>query len=100
VQERAIRDLFYRFDAVQLDMRADTPVITPAGRRTTARRWAEELGLFYAPSLLFFDESGQEIIRVDSVVRFFRLRNVLNYVLSKGYLDEPDYQRWRAGGTP
>jgi len=24
VQERAIRDLFYRFDAVQLDMRADT----------------------------------------------------------------------------
>jgi thioredoxin-related protein len=100
VQERAIRDLFFRFDAVQLDMRADTPVITPDGRRTTARRWAEELGLFYAPSLLFFDESGQEIIRVDSVVRFFRLRNVLNYVLSKGYLDEPDYQRWRAGGTP
>ena len=41
-----------------------------------------------------------KIIRVDSVVRFFRLRNVLNYVLSKGYLDEPDYQRWRAGGTP
>jgi thioredoxin-related protein len=100
VQERAIRDLFYRFDAVQLDMRADTPVITPDGRRTTARRWAEQLGLFYAPSLLFFDEGGQEILRVDSVVRFFRLRNVLNYVLSKGYLDEPDYQRWRAGGTP
>jgi thioredoxin-related protein len=100
VQERAIRDLFYRFDAVQLDMRADTPVITPDGRRTTARQWADELGLFYAPSLLFFDEGGREIMRVDSVVRFFRLRNVLNYVLSKGYLDEPDYQRWRAGGTP
>jgi thioredoxin-related protein len=100
VQERAIRDLFYRFDAVQLDMRADTPVVTPDGRRTTARQWAEELGLFYAPSLLFFDEGGREILRVDSVVRFFRLRNVLNYVLSKGYLDEPDYQRWRAGGTP
>jgi thioredoxin-related protein len=100
VRERAIRDLFYRFDTVQLDMRADTPVITPDGRRTTARQWAEELGLFYAPSLLFFDETGREILRVDSVVRFFRLRNVLNYVLSKGYLDEPDYQRWRAGGTP
>ena len=100
VRERAIRDLLYRFDTVQLDMRADTPVITPDGRRTTARQWAEELGLFYAPSLLFFDESGREILRVDSVVRFFRLRNVLNYVLSKGYLDEPDYQRWRAGGTP
>jgi thioredoxin-related protein len=98
--DRSIRDLFYRFDAVQLDMRADTPVITPDGRRTTARQWAEELGLFYAPSLLFFDEAGREIIRVDSVVRFFRLRNVLNYVLSKGYLDGRDYQSWRAGGAP
>lgn len=100
VQEDAIRDLFFRFDAVQLDARADTPVITPDGRRTTARQWASDLGLFYVPSLLFFDEAGTEIIRVDSVVRFFRLRNVLNYVLGKGYLDEPSYQRWRAGGTP
>jgi len=91
----AINQLFYQFDAVQLDMRSDEPVITPDGRRTTARRWAEDLGLFYAPSVLFFDEGGREIIRVDSVVRFFRLRNVLNYVLSKGYLDEPDYQQWR-----
>jgi thioredoxin-related protein len=100
VQERAIRELFYRFDTVQLDMRADTPVITPDGRKTTARQWADELGLFYAPSLLFFDEAGREIIRVDSVVRFFRLRNVLNYVLGKGYLDEPNYQRWRVGSDP
>jgi thioredoxin-related protein len=91
----AINRLFYQFDAVQLDMRSDEPVITPDGRRTTARRWAEDLGLFYAPSVVFFDEAGREIIRVDSVVRFFRLRNVLNYVLSKGYLDEPDFHLWR-----
>jgi thioredoxin-related protein len=91
----AINKLFFQFDAVQLDIRSDEPVITPDGRKTTARRWGEELGLFYAPSVLFFDEGGREIIRVDSVVRFFRLHNVLNYVLSKGYLDEPDYQRWR-----
>ena len=30
------RGLLERFDAVQLDMWADTPVITPAGERTTA----------------------------------------------------------------
>jgi thioredoxin-related protein len=82
-------------DSVQLDMWTDTPVITPAGKRTTARQWAEDLGLFYAPSLLFFDERGNEILRVDSVVGFYRLRNVLNYIASKAYLDEPDYQRWR-----
>mgnify|MGYP000308391485 CR=1 FL=1 len=75
-------------------MWADNPVVKPNGERTTARRWAEELGIFYAPSILFFDEHGEEIIRVDWVVRFFRLRNVLNYVMSKGYLTERNYLVW------
>lgn len=95
LQEPAINRLIRKFDNVQLDIRADTPVITPAGERTTAKQWAKELGLFYTPSLLFFDEQGKEIIRVDSVVRFYRLRNVINYITSRGYLYEPDYQRWR-----
>ncbi len=94
LRRRTVRDLFSRFESVQLDMWADTPVITPDGRPTTARKWAEELGIFYAPSILFFDERGREIIRVDSVVHFFRLRNVLNYVLSRGYLTEPNFLRW------
>jgi len=86
---------FEEYDSVQLDMWSDTPVITPSGERTTAKDWAAELGLFYTPSLLFFDEHGRELLRVDSVVGFYRLRNVLNYISSKAYLDEPNYQRWR-----
>lgn len=81
------------FDSVQLDMWADTPVLTPDGKRSTAREWAHQLGLFYAPTLVFFDESGQEVFRVDSVVRLHRLRHVLDYVLSRAYQDS-DYQTW------
>jgi len=84
-----------QFQAVQLDMSADTPVLTPAGERLTASEWAQALGLFYSPTLLFFDEAGREIIRVDSVVRFYRLNAVLDYVLSKDYLRQPYFQRWR-----
>jgi thioredoxin-related protein len=94
LREPAIYRLFEEFDNVQLDMWSDTPVVTPSGERTTARQWAENLGLFYAPSILFFDEQGREILRVDSVVRFYRLRNVLNYVSTKAYLTE-SYQSWR-----
>ena len=83
-------------NVVQLDVRGNTPVIRPDGQRTTAADWAEELGLFYSPSILFFDESGREILRVDSVAHFFRLRNVLNYVANRGYLYEPSYRRWRS----
>ena len=92
----AILLFFQQLDVVQLDLRKDTPVVTPDGRSTTTRAWADDLGLFYAPSILFFDEGGKEIMRVDSVAHFFRLRNVLNYVTNRGYLYEPDFQRWRS----
>jgi thioredoxin-related protein len=94
LQRPSIRRLFDSFESVQLDMWSDVPVIKPDGERSTARQWAEELGIFYAPTIIFFDERGREIIRVDSVVHFFRLRNVLNYVISRGYLTEPNFLRW------
>ena len=89
-----IRERFENFETVQLDMWSDTPVITPQGEATTAREWARDLGIFYAPSIVFFDEYGREIVRLDSVTQFFRLRNVLNYVMSKGYLTERNYLVW------
>ncbi len=83
-----------QFDTVQLDMWADTPVVTPTGQRTTARGWAEQLGLFYAPTLIFFDGDGHEVMRVDSVVKLLRLKNVLDYIISGAYRAQP-FQRWR-----
>ncbi len=83
------------FDAVQLGVNADTPVLTPGGERLTAREWADRLGIFYAPTLVFFDEHGEEILRIDSVVRFHRLKGVLEYVSSGAYRDQPYFQRWR-----
>jgi thioredoxin-related protein len=58
--------------------------------------WADRLGLFHAPTLLFFDGNGKEIMRVDSVVQFYRLWGVLDYINRKGY-EESDYQTWRLG---
>jgi thioredoxin-related protein len=95
-----IRERMSRFEAVQLPFWEDLPVITPSGERTTARKWTEELGLFYTPTLIIFDPGGREIIRIDSVVQFYRLRNVLDYVLSGGYREYPTLQRWRESLNP
>ena len=95
LEQAAIREQLRHMDTVQLDLWGNTPVITPGGERTTDGGWATELGLFYAPTLLFFDERGREIIRVDSVTQFFRLQSVLDYVLSGDYREQPDYQQWR-----
>lgn len=94
-------ELLQGFEAVQLNMRSDTPVVTPSGERTTAKAWAAELGLFYAPTLIFYDEHGHEIIRIASVVHFRRLNSVLRYVRAKGYEKYGSYAAWRQhAGAP
>ncbi|NVZ11078.1 thioredoxin fold domain-containing protein [Allochromatium humboldtianum] len=81
---------FEALDAVQLDRRSDTPVITPKGERTTARAWADALEIRHAPAVLFFDEQGRELERLDSVLDFQRLDQVLDDILAQ---DERDQDR-------
>ena len=95
LQNPEIRRLLSRFETVQLDIHDDAAVITPGGKHTTSSAWAGELGLFYTPTLMFFDEQGNEIIRVDSVVGFYRLRKVLEYVLSGAYRQGITLQQFR-----
>lgn len=84
-----------KMKVIQLDMWADTPLVTPDGTKTTAKSWAKDLGLFYAPTLVFFDPNGKEIIRIDSVVKFYRLLGVLEFMNKQGYAGDDDYQSWR-----
>jgi len=100
MEEALLRQKFEALDAVQLDLWAETPVVTPSGERTTSRAWAERLGLFYAPTLLFFDETGREILRVDSVAHFYRLNRVLDYVTSGAYRTGASFQSWQRQGAP
>jgi thioredoxin-related protein len=94
-----IQPRFEALDTAQLDRRSDTPVITPDGRRTTARAWADELGLFYAPAILFFDEQGRELLRLDSVVGFYRLGQVLDDIQTRAYRTQR-YGDWRMSREP
>ena len=93
--ERTIAEI-EKMDAVQLNMSSEQEITTPGGETLKVVDWADRLGLFHAPTLLFFDEKGKEIMRVDSVVRFYRLWGVLDYINRKGY-EEADYQKWRLG---
>jgi thioredoxin-related protein len=93
--ERTIAEIG-KMDAVQLNMSSERQITTPGGETMKVVDWSDRLGLFHAPTLLFFDEKGSEIMRVDSVVQFYRLWGVLDYINRKGY-EESDYQTWRLG---
>ncbi len=94
LQNPRILQVLDKFETIQLDIRSNTPVVTPGGERLTAASWARKLGLFYTPTLVFFDENGGEIFRIDSLVRFYRLRGVLEFIASKGYIRQPNFLHW------
>jgi thioredoxin-related protein len=94
------RALLARFDVAQLDMWSDTPVTTPEGRRTTAREWARDLGLVYAPSAVLYGADNREVLRVEAMLKTFHVQSVMDYVASNAYREQPNLQRYideRAG---
>jgi len=83
------------FELRQLDAWSDTPVITPDGQRLSAVEWAKQLGIHYMPTTVFFDEQGREILRIDSVVKLYRMRSMLSFILTNGYKNYKTFQHWR-----
>lgn len=82
-----------RFNAIILDMWGKDSVVTPQGKVTTAREWAKELDISYAPSAVLFDQ-GKEVIRIEGMLKSFHVQSVLDYVASRAYIKQPNLQRY------
>ncbi|HSW52060.1 MAG TPA: thioredoxin fold domain-containing protein [Sulfuricaulis sp.] len=91
--DAATREQLKRFHVIQLDRWGDTPVVTPGGKKTDARRWADELGIAYVPTAVLYD-AGKEVIRVEAMFRGFHVQSVLDYVASGAYRTQPELQRF------
>lgn len=87
-------ELLKRFDVARVNLHGTAPVLTPDGRRLSEAQWAAALGVGYAPSVVFFDERGREAFRVEAYLKSFHLQSALDYVASKAYLDQPNFQRF------
>lgn len=87
-------ELLTQFNRQRIDMWADTPIVTPTGQATTARAYADALGIDYAPSLVLFDASGREVIRTSAYFKRFHTQGILDYVASGAYRNEPSFQRY------
>ena len=88
------QNIIKQFKNIQLDMWSDTPVTTPDGETTTARKWAEKLGVTYAPSVVFFGKDGQEVIRLEAMFKAFHTASSFDYVLSEAYKTQPSLQNY------
>ena len=87
-------ELLSRFNVAVLDMWSDRVVTIPSGKKMKIRDWARKLDVKYAPSLLFFDESGEEIFRSDAYLKAFHTQTVMDYVASGAYKTQSNFQRY------
>jgi len=94
-----VRGLLERLDFAQVGLFDSEKLVTPDGRTLTAREWARALRIAYTPSIVFFDDSGREVFRIDAYLRPFHLASSLDYVSSKAYRDQPSFQRYLQART-
>jgi thioredoxin-related protein len=87
-------ELLSRFNVAVLDMWSDRVITTPSGNKMKIRDWAKKLDVKYAPSLLFFDESGEEVFRSDAYLKAFHTQTVMDYVASGAYKTQTNFQRY------
>lgn len=81
-------------DVAVIDMRSNEPVQTPDGRVLAASAWARELGVHYAPSLVFFDSGGTEVFRTEAYLKAFHIHGAIDYVATAAYRRQPNFQRF------
>ena len=94
IPDKTLQEVMKQFDVFQLDMWSKTPVVTPSGKKLTAKQWAKELDVQYAPSIVVFNSASEEIIRSEAFFKVFHTQGIFNYVLDEEYKKEPSFQRY------
>jgi thioredoxin-related protein len=89
-----VKALLEKFAVARIDMASREPVQTPGGPTRPGRDWARSIGIFYTPSLAFFDPQGKEVFRVEGYLRPFHFASSLDYVASGAYRTQPEFQRF------
>lgn len=88
------RAILKKLNVIQLDMWSKTPLITPQGKRLTAREWAKALDVKYAPTIVLFDTRGREIIRSEAFFKTFHTQGIFAYAAEGAHKTEPNFQRY------
>ena len=92
--DKATRELVTKMQNRQFDINSEEKITLPDGKQSTVKQWIADLDISYTPSVVFFDTSGNEVMRIGAFMKTFHFQSVYDYVLQKAYLDEPSFQRF------
>lgn len=93
-KRKATRQLLEKFDIAVLNRWSQKRLITPDKHYLPVKQWATELNIKYSPGMVFFDNESKEVFRIDGYLKSFHVQSVLDYVSSKAYLTQTNFQRY------
>lgn len=77
------------FDVVRFDAESDQAIIDVDGNKTTAKKYANKLGLNYRPGIVMFDQ-GVEVLRIDALLYSYHFAGHLRYIGERHYKEYPE----------
>ena len=94
LQRKETKELIRPFDVSVLDMWSDEKITRPDGKQVKARDWAKQLNIQYAPSMVYFNDRGEEVFRTEAYIKSFHIQSIMDYVATSAYKEQPNFQRY------
>ncbi len=88
-----------QFSVAQININSDKVIITPDGQSMTEKQLAEKVNIQYTPSIFFYDKQDKNsekrlVFRSEGYLKGFHIQALFDYISSKAYLSEPEFQRF------
>lgn len=94
LNDETTRSILKELTVIQLDLHSNTKITTANGKELTAQQWAKQLNVNFSPTIVFFNQSGKEIIRSEAVFKTFHFQSIADYVKTESYKHEAQFQRY------
>lgn len=94
LRDKTTRELLKKMDLYQVDMNSTKSVATPQKQILKIKEWTKNLNITHTPTVIFFDENANEIIRIESMFKNFHFQTIVDYVVSDEYKKEKEFQRY------
>jgi thioredoxin-related protein len=94
LKDETTRKLLKKIDLYQVDMDSTRSIVTPKKIITKIKDWTKELNITHTPTVIFFDEKAEEIIRIEANFKNFHFQSIVDYVVNDEYKEEKEFQRY------
>ena len=94
LKDKKTLNLLSNLELNRVNMNSTKSIVTPNKVIRKVKDWSNDLKINHNPTIIFFDEKGNEIIRIESLIKTFHFQSIIDYVGSGAYKEEKEFQRY------